>query len=106
MSAMLLRRPFTPRRAQGSYERALRDVVGPPGRRPVDCLALLWAHQIAWAAHGTPLLEELDRLGEAARRYDLPLEDVLAELRHQQAAPPVVPAGRIPDATDSVRRLA
>ena len=102
---MLVPRLVAARRARSTYEAMMRDVLGPPGRGGKDTLALIWAHQIAWAAHGTSVLDELELLGAAAHRYDLPLDDVLTELRQVQQAPPVVPAGRA-TAPDEVRRLA
>lgn len=102
---MLLPRLVATRRARGAYDVMVRDVVGPPGRRNLDTLALVWAHQIAWAANRTQALDELELLGAAAHRYGLPLEEVLAELRQVQQAPPVVPAGR-GTTPDEVRRLA
>lgn len=102
---MLVPRSVATRRARSRYEATMRDVLGPPGRGGRDTLALIWAHQIAWTAHGAPVLDELELLGAAARQYDLPLDDVLAERRQVQQAPPVVPAGRgtVPE---EIRRLA
>lgn len=82
------------RRPVKAYDQAVGDVLGSPNGRHPDTLALTWAHQIAWAAHGGPGLDELERLSATAARYDVPLDAVLDERRRQEKAPPVVPAHR------------
>lgn len=103
---MDLRRLLTPRRPVSPYQHAIRDVLGPPARRHPDTLAVLWAHQIAWAAHGGAGADELDLLSSTAAQYHVSLEAVLEERCRQQSAGRVMPAHRpTPDATTSVRKL-
>jgi hypothetical protein len=89
---MSIRRTSVPQRDATAYERLVRDVLDSPGKRPVDSLAVLWAHQIAYAAHGAPL-DELEQLASTAQRYDVPLQNVLNE-RHQQPPPSTLAPAR------------
>jgi hypothetical protein len=88
-----LRRALLPRGPVTSYAQAVRDVLGSPGKRPTDSLALNWAHQIAWAAHGSSL-DELEQLAATAERYGASLVQVLHERELQRGTAPVVPAHR------------
>lgn len=90
---MDLRRTLN-RRPDNSYNQAVRDVLGSPGERRPDALALTWAHQIAWATHGDTGMDELEQLSNITSRYDVPLDAVLEERRRQQNTAPVVPAYR------------
>jgi hypothetical protein len=86
-------RARVPRRPVTSYEHSVRAVLGSPGTRPTDSLALNWAHQIAWAAHGRSL-DELEQLAATAERYGVPLDDVLREREKQLLAAGLIPAHR------------
>jgi hypothetical protein len=90
---MPLRRALLPRRPVTAYEQSVRDVLGAPGKRPADSLALTWAHEIAWASHGSSL-DELEQLAATAERYGVSLDRVLHERELQQQSAPVVPAQR------------
>jgi hypothetical protein len=90
---MPFRRALLPRRPVSSYELAVRNVLGSPAKRPTDALALNWAHQIAWAAHGSSL-DELEQIAATADRYGVPLERVLHEREEQRKSAPVLPAHR------------
>lgn len=76
------------------YERAVYDVLGSPRRHHTDGLAIWWAHQIAWATHGAPELDEDAELVKTTARYAVPLEEVLQQRQRALTTRPVVPANR------------
>lgn len=91
-----------------AYDRAFRAVVGPSGRR-IEALALVWAHEIAWAEIDQSGLDELEQLASVAATYGVPMTEVLDERTRQQQRGPVIaaPARRpAPEAATARPRLA
>ena len=85
---------FRPRAVPASYEKLVKDVLGPTGRRTPDPLAVMWAHQIAWRQ--APNGDEAQALRATAERYGLDWRDMVAEQARQVPAvvPALVPAAR------------